>query len=125
MCHGWQKIPHAFAWMGPESPVPGFLQACSAGAEFFGGLGLVLGLLAPIAAVVVAINMIVALAMVHIPHHDPFVGKPGQHSAELASMYFAMAFILAIAGPGRFSLDVLWVGRHGLGKGHAHPHNEH
>ena len=116
MLHGWPKIAHAFSWMGPDSPVPGFLQACSAAAEFVGGLGLILGLLAPVAALAVMINMIVALAIVHIPHGDPFVGsKPGQHSAESAVVYLAMAFLIVMAGPGKYSLDVLWVGRHGLG----------
>jgi putative oxidoreductase len=77
-------------------------------AEVFGGLGLIVGLLTPLAALGVAIDMIVALATVHIPHGDPFVAKPGGHSAELASLYLSIAVLILAHGPGLFSLDALW-----------------
>ena len=33
-----------FGWMGPEAPVPGFLQGMAVLAEFGGGLALILGI---------------------------------------------------------------------------------
>src|SRR3954470_15433780 len=71
--HGWPKIQHPFNWMGEGATVPGFFQACSALAEFGGGIALVLGFLTALAGLGVSVNMIVALAMVHVPHGDPLV----------------------------------------------------
>src|SRR3954469_18985103 len=75
--HGWPKIQHPFGWMGEGATVPGVFQACSALAEFGGGIALVLGFLTSIAALGVVSNMIVALAMVHVPHGDPLVAAKG------------------------------------------------
>src|ERR1700674_1376855 len=80
MFHGWYKIQSpggAFGWMGAEAPVPGVLQGLAVLSEFGGGLALILGLLTPLASLGIACTMIVALAMVHLPHGDPFVGAPG------------------------------------------------
>src|SRR3954470_14743258 len=69
--HGWPKIQHPFGWMGESATVPGVFQACAALAEFGGGIALVLGFLTSVAALGIAINMVVALALVHFPHGDP------------------------------------------------------
>jgi putative oxidoreductase len=103
--HGWPKIQNPMAWMGPESPVPAILQGLAALAEFGGGMALVVGLLTRLASLGIATNMIVALGMVHLPHGDPFVGKPGSRSYELAAVYLACAVLFLLLGPGRFSLD--------------------
>jgi putative oxidoreductase len=50
--------------------------------------------------------------MVHLPHGDPFVGKPGQASFEPAAGYLACAILFLLLGPGRFSLDALLFGAH-------------
>src|SRR5579883_1706716 len=71
--HGSGKIVHAFQWMGDAAPVPGFLQALAALSEFGGGIAIILGLLTPLAALGLLITMSVALLMVHIPAHQPFV----------------------------------------------------
>jgi putative oxidoreductase len=57
-----------------------------------------------------AITMAVAAGMVHISRGDPFVGKPGDPSWELAGVYFACALLFLLAGPGLFSLDRLLFG---------------
>jgi putative oxidoreductase len=111
MFHGWPKIQNPMGWMGAEAPVPGFLQACAAVAEFVGGGALIVGLLTRLFAFMLVINMAVAAGMVHISQGDPFVGKPGERSWELAAVYFACALLLLLAGPGRLSLDALIFGR--------------
>jgi putative oxidoreductase len=118
--HGWPKIQNALGWMGAEAPVPGFLQALAAVAEFGGGIALALGLLTRVAAVGILCVMITALATVHIPHGDPFVGKPGQHSAEPATVYLCCAVLFLVIGPGRFSLDALLFGRPKIAEPEAH-----
>jgi putative oxidoreductase len=111
MLHGWPKIQNATTWMGPEAPVPGALQAAAAASEFGGGALLILGLLTPLAALGLMGTMIGALGMVHIPKGDPFVGMPGQSSAEPAAGYLAIAFMFLMVGPGTFSVDALWARR--------------
>jgi putative oxidoreductase len=108
MLHGWSKIQDPFGWMGPS--MPGFLQALAALAEFGGGLAWILGLLTPIASFGILCTMLVAAGMVHIPKGDPFVGKGGP-SWELAAVYFSVALLLLLLGPGRFALDYLLFGR--------------
>jgi len=107
--HGWPKIQNPFGWMG-DAPVPGVMQAAAAVAEFGGGIALILGLLTPLAALGIAATMVVAIGMVHLPHGDPFIGKPEQPSYELAAGYLAVVVMLLLVGPGRLSLDALLFG---------------
>ena len=60
---------------------------------------LVLGLMARLASLGLAINMSVAFFLVHQ------TALSGEHSGELAFVYLAGFVALLIAGPGRFSLD--------------------
>ncbi len=113
MLHGWPKILHPLSWMGPRSPVPDALQAMAAVAEFGGGLALLLGLLTTPSAVAVAVTMLVAIFMVHIPLGDPFVRVGPGGSYETAALYLCVALLLLLAGPGRLSLDALLFGREG------------
>ena len=105
--HGWPKMQNPMGWMGPEAPVPGILLALAALAEFGGGMALIAGLLTRLASLGIAANMVVALGMVHLPKGDPFVGKPGGPSYELAAVYLACAILFVLMGPGRISLDAL------------------
>ncbi len=102
--HGWGKIQNPLGWMGPESPIPGIFQALAAISEFFGGLGWIFGFLTPLASFGIIATMTVAIGF-HISRGDPFVGLPGQPSYELAAVYWAVALLLLIAGPGQFSVD--------------------
>jgi putative oxidoreductase len=120
MFHGWYKMQSPggpFGWMPTEAHVPGALQGLAVLAEFGGGLGLILGLLTPLAALGIACTMIAALAMVHLRLGHPFVAaQPGQPSFELAAGYLANAVLFLLVGPGKLSLDgLLFAKRPNLG----------
>lgn len=100
--HGWGKVQNPFGWM-QGSTVPGFLQAAAAFSEFGGGIALILGVLTPFAAGLLAITMAEAVRF-HFGLGHPFVGAGGP-SYELAAVYFAAAVMFLFTGPGRFSLD--------------------
>lgn len=56
-----------------------------------------------LAALVIAINMVVALWLVHIP--DFFtLSKTGGWTLELQAMYFIAAIVVALLGAGKYSL---------------------
>lgn len=99
--HGWGKIQNPFHWMdqAPSAP-PAFFQFLAAVAEFFGGLGIAVGLVSVIAAFGIVCTMVVAMQH-HIAAGDPF------SNWELAGLYFCISVVVLLAGPGRFSLDAV------------------
>ena len=103
MHHGWSKIQNPFHWMGEASTMPGFMQTLAALAEFGGGFCWILGLLTPLASLGILSTMTVALST-HLLRGDPFVGRPGY---ELALVYFSIAFLLLLRGPGILSVDAV------------------
>ena len=116
--HGAQKM---FGWFGGKGfnaalhalvpgrfiPVPlAFLAVC---AEFFGGLGLITGLLTRVAALGVAANMIVAMAMVE-GHQAFFMNWEGQKQGEgyeYHLLVLAITCALIMRGAGSISADGL------------------
>lgn len=109
MAHGWGKIQNPFHWMdGRPGAAPGVFQALAAVSEFGGGLGLIVGLLTPLAALGIASTMAVAVAK-HASKGDPFVGRGGSYEPALG--YLVTALLLMLAGPGRYSLDERVFGR--------------
>jgi putative oxidoreductase len=116
MLHGWPKIQNPFGWMNrPDapSPVPGLFQALAAISEFGGGLAWIVGLLTPLASFGILCTMATAVYMGHLSKGDPFVASPGAKSGswELAGVYFSIALVLMLLGPGRLALDALLFGK--------------
>jgi putative oxidoreductase len=99
--------------MGIPAPFA-FLAIC---AEFFGGLGLIVGLLSRIAAFGIAANMLVAIATVHI-HNGFFMNWTGQQKGEGFEYHLlalALLLLVMVKGAGAASLDRLLSGRDHLG----------
>ena len=113
IAHGAQKLFGAFGgyglegtgqWMDSIGLTPGYWMALLAGsAEFFGGIALLLGLLTPPAAVVLAFTMVVAILTVHIGN-GLFMSNNGY---EFGLALLAGSLALAFQGGGRGSLDRL------------------
>lgn len=111
--HGQGKIQSPFNWMPPGGPidVPGIFQFFSAIAEFGGGIALILGIIVPLAALGLAINMAVATSFHMFIWKDPFVAKGGASSFEPALVYLALSILFLTFGPGRYSLDAKIFGK--------------
>jgi len=119
--HGAQKVPGWFGGGGFQEtmamftqhmgiPAPlAFLAIC---AEFFGGLGLVVGLLGRIAAFGVLCNMVVAVLMVHrhIGFFMNWFGNQKGEGFEYHLLAIALALAVVIRGSGALSLDRLLTG---------------
>ena len=105
MFHGWGKIQNPMGWMGPDAGVPGIFQALAAISEFVGGLAWILGALTPLFSLGILCTMAVATHMHAVIKGDPFVGMQGSY--EPALVYFCIALLFLLIGPGRISLDAL------------------
>ena len=92
-----------FTHMGIPAPVA-FLIICI---EFFGGLGLIVGLLTRIAALGIGSEMIGAIFMVHLQNgfFMNWMGTQKGEGFEYHLLTIAMAAALLLRGAGAFSLD--------------------
>ena len=121
VAHGGQKV---FGWFGGHGlratigafkgmGVPPTAAALAAFIEFFGGVALLLGLLARPAAVGIIAIMLVAIAKVHARHgfFVNFGGVPGKgHGYEFNFVLIAMALSILIGGAGVLSVDrAIWL----------------
>jgi putative oxidoreductase len=87
--------------------IPAPLAVLAIAAEFFGGLGLILGFLTRIAAFGIAVNMVVAIVMVHSPFgfFMNWSGAQKGEGFEYHLLALAMTAFLMIRGAGALSLD--------------------
>jgi putative oxidoreductase len=89
--------------MGIPAPFA-FLAIC---VEFFGGLGLIFGLLSRVAALGIIANMLVAVTMVHI-RNGFFMNWFGQQKGEGFEYHLlaiALAIVVLVKGAGALSID--------------------
>src|ERR1700726_4389234 len=116
--HGAQKMLGWFGGYGFSGTmgfftgmihIPAPFAFLAIAAEFFGGLGLIFGLLTRVAAFGIFCNMLVAVAMVH--HQFGFfmnwVGAQKGEGFEFHLLALAMTVVLMIRGAGAASLDRL------------------
>lgn len=106
--HGWQKVGAPTSWLSPFQPgVPAILQWLVCAGELVGGLALLCGLLTQWASLGIAVMMILAATFVHGAH--PWVAGPESGPSKEPSLcYLAVAGLIWLVGPGRFSLDAAW-----------------
>ena len=116
LAHGCQKMLGWFGGYGfsgtmnfftQDMHIPAVFAFLAIVAEFFGGLGLLLGLLTRIAAFGIAVNMLVAVTMVHAPN-GLFMNWSGQQKGEgfeFHLLVLAMTVVLMAAGAGAVSAD--------------------
>ena len=116
--HGAQKLLGWFGGFGFAGTmgmftgmmhIPAPLAFLAIAAEFFGGLGLIVGFLTRIAAFGIAVNMAVAIAMVH-RNFGLFMNWSGSQKGEGFEFHLlalAITAFLIIRGAGAFSADRL------------------
>jgi putative oxidoreductase len=108
MAHGLQKVGQGmpavadgFAGMG--IPLAEVAAPMVAGLEVVGGLALVLGVLTRVVGVLLAVDMVVAMVLVH--------GSAGFFAADGGFEYVLLLAVAAVAvaltGPGRASVDAV------------------
>src|SRR5271163_1762864 len=101
--YGFHGTMGFFEHMGMPAPVA-FLVICT---EFFGGLGLIVGLLTRIAALGIGVEMIGAIFMVHLANgfFMNWFGNQKGEGYEYHLLVVAVAATLLLRGAGKFSLD--------------------
>src|SRR6202012_2476638 len=114
--HGAQKMLGWFGgygfsgtmnWFETSLHVPAPMAFLAIMAEFFGSLGLIVGLLSRIAAFGIACNMVVAIATVHV-HNGFFMNWTGQQKGEGFEYHLvalALLLIVLVKGAGALSID--------------------
>jgi putative oxidoreductase len=116
LAHGCQKMLGWFGGYGFKGTMGFFTQMMhipapfaflAIAAEFFGGLGLIVGLLTRVAAFGITVNMLVAILTVHLANGF-FMNWTGQQKGEgfeYHLLVLAITVALMIRGAGAFSLD--------------------
>jgi putative oxidoreductase len=101
--YGFHGTMGFFEHMGMPAPVA-FLVICT---EFFGGLGLIVGLLTRIASLGIGVEMIGAVFMVHLQNgfFMNWAGNQKGEGFEYHLLAIAAAAALLLRGAGAFSAD--------------------
>jgi putative oxidoreductase len=124
MMHGYPKITHLQQWSAAVK-MPIALCFLSVLSMLLGGLGLIVGLLTPLASLAILASMVFAIFLeisggTSFMAPDPYLIPPDQYqgpkgkgeppSWEKAFMYCLLLIAIAVLGPGAFSLDALLFG---------------
>jgi putative oxidoreductase len=103
--HGWGKLSHiedlVTIW---KVPLP--LAWTVTAIQIAGAFAMVLGFLTVPFALALAVVHLVATWKLITMANEPFVA-PSRHSWSIGLIYTAMPLVLAIAGPGAYSLDAM------------------
>jgi putative oxidoreductase len=120
--HGAQKVLGWFGGYGfsgtlhsftDQMHIPAVFAVLAIAAEFLGSLGLITGFLSRIAALGIAVNMIVAVQMVHGANgfFMNWFGNQKGEGFEYHILAIGLALIVIIYGAGKASLDAAIAGR--------------
>ena len=107
IAHGYQKVfggMPQFTQMLSHMGIPGWMGYLTAGAEFGGGILVLVGFVTRFAAAAIFIDMLVAIVKVHLPHG--LFAKNGGYEYPLVCA--AIAFSLIFSGAGPIAIDWLW-----------------
>lgn len=105
------------SYFGQNLGIPAPLAVFAISAELIGGAFLLVGLLGRLSAFGIAVNMIVAALLVHLPYGffmNWFGTKPGE-GIEYHILALALAALVVVRGSGAWSVDRLLVDRIGRG----------
>ena len=114
--HGAQKMLGWFGGFGfkgtmgfftQQMHIPAIFAVLAILAEFLGGIGLILGLLGRIAALGIAVNMCVAILLVHLPNglFMNWYGNQKGEGFEYHLLVIAIALVIMAKGSGALSVD--------------------
>lgn len=113
--HGAQKVLGWFGGPGYGATLSGFvtmgipepLAVIAILTEFFGSIALMAGLVGRLASLGLAIEMVVAVALVHLPHgfFMNWTGEQAGEGFEYHILFVAMMVPLVIRGAGALSID--------------------
>jgi putative oxidoreductase len=114
--HGFQKVLGWFGGPGFSGTMAFFTQTMGMPtlfavlaimAEFLGGIGLILGLLGRVAGFAIAVEMLVAVFLVHLPNgfFMNWYGNQKGEGFEFHLMAIVIALTIAVRGAGAVSLD--------------------
>jgi putative oxidoreductase len=103
---GYANFVHMLHEVG--LPWPELSAALVAGLELVGGIAVLLGALTQFFSVIVALELLVRISFIFLSGHgfpEPLPGQPPLPGYETNLFYIGFLLALAIAGPGRFSID--------------------
>jgi putative oxidoreductase len=123
--HGAQKLLGWFGGSGLKETMrtmheflglPSPLAFAAVATEFFGGLGLIVGLLSRLAAVGIGVTMLFAIVMVHGRNglFMDWFGARKNHGYEFHLLAIALAVVLVAKGSGALSLDRMFFDSMGI-----------
>ena len=107
LLHGIAKLNDGLSGitgMVEAQGLPGFLGYAVLIGEVVAPLMVIAGFHARIGAVLIALNMVVAIVLVHMGELGSFNAQGGW-ALELQGMFLATAVAIALLGPGRFSVN--------------------
>jgi putative oxidoreductase len=115
LAHGAQKVLGWFGGPGYDAALKGFLSmgipeplaVTAIFAESFGAIALILGLLGRVAALGIIVDMMVAVALVHLPHgfFMNWTGAQAGEGFEYHILLIALAAPIVVRGAGALSID--------------------
>lgn len=107
LLHGIAKVRGGIGFVSGQVAAAGLPAVLAYGVyvgEVVAPLALLAGWFTRVAAAIIAVNMLFAFGLVHVGDLLA-LGRNGGWALELQGMFLAAALVVALLGPGRFSVD--------------------